>query len=133
MPGWIALAVVGVLGMPCAVRAQGPRNRGTAVVLDTLIRKFWRAHAAADSVTLKELSVGEGPRRVAYLFDGMAPAEAERVRVRRTPRFQVRGDTAWRSYTSPWGEYHALLPYQVRFERRCGRWRIVAISYIAQR
>ncbi|MDB4912036.1 MAG: hypothetical protein JWO39_2859, partial [Gemmatimonadetes bacterium] len=40
-------------------------------------------------------------------------------------------DTVWRTYAVRVGDMpHDWLAYVARFERRCGRWRIAAISAI---
>ena len=119
---------VAVLSTSLFVSRVDAQQRVGGAVLDAKVREFWLAYLAGDSATLRRVSVGRQPVRVAYLFANMTGDEARRPIVRPRPPFRVRGDTAWRTYASPAGDYKRLIDYVVRFERRCGEWRIIAIT-----
>ena len=126
------LAVVTALMavMPTTLAAQ---HRPSVASLDTLVRRYWQAGVANDSLGLRRVTTGEQPRRVMALFTLSAHSmptahDAERVQVRRRPVTRFHGDTAWRAYTILLGESTEGMPYMVRFERRCGAWSIVSVS-----
>jgi hypothetical protein len=122
---YLALLVLSLSLAPGHLRAQGGPRRA---VLDATLRQFLVARLNSDSATLRRVSVGRQPLYAAYLFDRLTPDDAQHPIVRTRPPLRVRGDTAWRTYASPLKDGRELLDYVVRFERRCGQWRIAAIS-----
>ncbi|HEV7765720.1 MAG TPA: hypothetical protein VGQ76_12010 [Thermoanaerobaculia bacterium] len=100
--------------------------------LDALMKRFWIAAVTGDTTALNSTIVGEQPRVVLGMFIGsVTRADAERVSTRRRPPMRSLGDTVWRTYAVRQGDIpRGWLHYVARFERRCGRWRIAAISSV---
>jgi hypothetical protein len=129
-----------VLTLMIAAVALGPRDaiaqrRPRIAELDRLMRRYWIAAVTRDSARLDRVIVGEQPRVVLGLFvegsGAMTRADAEQVTARRRPPMRFQGDTVWRTYAVRVGDMpHDWLDYVARFERRCGRWRIAAISSV---
>jgi hypothetical protein len=128
----MALVLTGVV-VASPLTPLAAQQRPSVETLDTLVRRYWRAGIANDSLEMGRVTSGEQPRRVMPMFTSSAHSmptakEAERVRIRRRPATQFRGDTAWRAYAIRVGESTVAVPYTVRFERRCAGWRIVSVS-----
>ena len=126
--GSIVAALFGAT--PAKVAAQ---RRPTEAALDDLVRRYWLAGVTEDSTALARVTAGEQPRRVVYAFtqtsDGVTATEAKHQRPRVEPKTRVVADTAWRAYTMRVGVSEHDVPYTVRFERRCGAWRIVTVAF----
>lgn len=129
-----------MLAMLLAVIALVPRDaiaqRRTRIAeLDSLMRRYWIAAVSHDAAGLDSVIVGEQPRLVLGAFvegsGAVTRSDAKQVIARDRPSMRFRGDTVWRTYAVRWGDMsHDWLDYVARFERRCGRWRIAAISSV---
>jgi hypothetical protein len=129
-----------MLAMLLAAIALVPRDaiaqRRTRIAeLNALMRRYWIASVSHDAVGLDSVTVGEQPRLVLGAFvegsGAVTRTDAEQVIARKRPSMRFRGDTVWRTYAVRWGDRsHDWLDYVARFERRCGRWRIAAISSV---
>ena len=132
-----------LLTMMVAAVALAPREaiaqrRAQTAELDTLMRRYWIAGVTRDSAGLDSVIVGEQPRLVLGAFiigsGEVTRADAEQVMARRRPPMRSQGDTVWRTYAVRVGDLsHDWLDYVARFERRCGRWKIAAISSVKTR
>jgi hypothetical protein len=116
-------------------RDASAQRRARNAELDALMRHFWIAAVAGDTVGLDSMMVGEQPRLVLGAFVGgngaVTRLDAEQMRLRRRSPMRFRGDTVWRTYSVRVGDIpHDWLDYVARFERRCGRWMIAAISSV---
>jgi hypothetical protein len=103
--------------------------------LDDQMRRYWIAAVSHDAAGLDSVIVGEQPRLVLGAFvegsGAVTQTDAEQVIARKRPPMRFKGDTVWRTYAVRWGDMsHDWLDYVARFERRCGRWRIAAISSV---
>jgi hypothetical protein len=111
------------------------QRRPRSAELDTLMRRFWIAAVTRDAAGLDSVIVGEQPRVVlgAFIEGGGAVTrtDAEQVIARQRPPMRFQGDTVWRTYAVLVGDMsHDWRDYVARFEQRCGRWRIAAISTV---
>ena len=128
----LGLIIAALASMPPRVAAQ---RRTTVVALDALMRRFWIAAVARDTAVLDSVIVGDQPRLVLGMFIGgsgeVTRTDAEQTVARQRPPTRTLGDTIWRTYAVRRGDMtHDWFPYVARFERRCGKWRIAAISAV---
>lgn len=129
-----------VLTMTVVAVALNPRDataqqRPRSAELDTLMRRYWIAAVAGDAAGLDSVITGEQPRIVLGAFivgsGAVTREDAEHVIARQRPQMRSQGDTVWRTYAVRVGDMpHDWRDYVARFERRCGRWRIAAISSV---
>lgn len=139
-PGSMINRLCWLLTMMVAAVALAPRGaiaqrRSQTARLDTLMRRYWIAAVTGDSAGLDSVIVGAQPRLVLGAFllgsGGVTRVDAEQVIARQRPPTRAQGDTVWRTYAVRVGDLsHNWLDYVARFERRCGQWRIVAISSV---
>jgi hypothetical protein len=127
----LTLMLVVVTLVPHDAMAQSSR----VIELDKLMRRYWIAAVARDSAGLDNVIVGEQPRVVLGAFvvgsGAVTRADAEQVIARQLPPMRSQADTVWRTYAVRHGDMsHDWVDYVARFERRCGRWRIAAISSV---
>jgi hypothetical protein len=128
----LAMVVVFVALAPSDAIAQ---RRPRSAELDTLMRHYWIAAVSHDAAGLDSVIVGEQPRLVLGAFvegsGAVTRADAERIIARKRPPMRFQGDTVWRTYAVRVGDLsHGRRDYVARFERRCGQWRIAAISSV---
>jgi len=111
------------------------QRRSQIIELDKLMHRYWLAAVAHDSAGLDSVIVGAQPRLVLGAFvegsGAVTRSDAEQVIARQLPPMRSRADTVWRTYAVRHGDLsHDWVDYVARFERRCGRWRIAAISSV---
>jgi hypothetical protein len=116
-------------------RGAVAQRRPPIGALDALMKRYWISAVAGDSAALNAVIIGEQPRLVLGAFIGgsgeVTRMDAEQIIARRHPPMRSLGDTVWRTYAVRVGDMpHGWLYYVARFERRCGRWRIAAISSV---
>jgi hypothetical protein len=124
-----------VVAVALGPRDAGAQRRVRIAELDAVMRRYWIAAVARDSAGLNRVIVGEQPRVVLGAFvegsGAVTRADAEAVSSRMHPPMKARGDTVWRTYAVRVGDVpHDWRDYIARFEWRCGRWRVAAISSV---